>query len=413
MSYPAGRQWIGNATFQPLDLATSLPADAPLWFWQASTQAWRYRLPSALSTVSDAPARLEPGEAIFALHTAAFTLAPADPKLEVRYYHQDHLGSSSVMTEATGQLVSESTFYPFGHSRQKIQPRGLEDIYQFGQKEKDEESGLDYFEARRLISGIGVFASVDPLATSPPVKFLAWPQTQNAYSYAARNPVVLSDPSGGETVGEIIDRKGVEAATEGNNVQAYGWAFAQAYWSFFGAESLGQVVDKGAGNVSKTDLFFAGVEVLGAVSGASGFISKLGKGSQAAEGAVTAARYLEYQALRGQGNSAKEAYALMKQFDAGSNIGGKYAFHFTSEKGAAGILKDGLIHPSGSGLSGAGVYAGTTPTPNALLKNAPGVGWGLFGKGADVRVPFQITQPFRSGITPQTLVFPNAVPIGK
>ncbi|MFZ4768169.1 MAG: hypothetical protein ACOYMN_24740, partial [Roseimicrobium sp.] len=136
VNYPAGRHWVGNATFQPLDLATALPADAPLWFWQVGTQAWRYRLPGALNTASDAPARLEPGEAIFALHTAAFTVAPADPTLEVRYYHQDHLGSSSVMTDATGQLVSESTFYPFGHPRNEHEPRNVKEAYDFTQKER-------------------------------------------------------------------------------------------------------------------------------------------------------------------------------------------------------------------------------------------------------------------------------------
>lgn len=196
VNYPAGRHWIGNATFQPLDLATALPTEAPLWFWQSSTQAWRYRLPSALSTASDAPIRLEPGEAIFALHSAAFTVAPADPTLEVRYYHQDHLSSSSVMTDATGQLVGESTFYPFGHPRNEHGPRNVKEAYGFTQKERDGESGLSYFEARYFLGSFGRFCRPDSLAASLRDRWLLTPQAQNLYTYCRNNPLNRVDSKG-------------------------------------------------------------------------------------------------------------------------------------------------------------------------------------------------------------------------
>lgn len=198
VNYPAGRHWIGNATFQPLDLATALPATANLWFFDATAQSWRCRLPSALSTASDAPARLEPGEAIFALYTAAFTLAPADPTLEVRYYHQDHLGSSSVMTDTTGQLVSESTFYPFGHPRNEHEPRNVKEAYGFTQKERDGESGLNYFEARMLGTSIAKFLSVDPvnLDVSSVADRLSAPGRLGGYAYCGNRPLNRVDPSG-------------------------------------------------------------------------------------------------------------------------------------------------------------------------------------------------------------------------
>jgi RHS repeat-associated protein len=198
VNYPAGRHWIGNATFQALELATSLPATANLWFFDASAQSWRYRLPSTLSTASDAPARLEPGEAVFALHTAAFTLAPANPTLEVRYYHQDHLGSSSVMTDTTGQLVSESTFYPFGHPRNEHEPRNVKEAYGFTQKERDGESGLNYFEARMLETSIAKFLSVDPvnLDVSAVADRLSAPGRLGGYAYCGNRPLNRVDPSG-------------------------------------------------------------------------------------------------------------------------------------------------------------------------------------------------------------------------
>lgn len=200
VSYPAGRHWIGNATFQPINIATALPASAPLSFFDASSQSWKNRFVGDLATTSNAPTRLEPGEAIFALHTAAFTLAPADPTLEVRYYHQDHLGSSSVMTDATGQLVNESTFYPFGHPRNEHEPRNVKEAYGFTQKERDGESGLSYFEARFLVAFASRFIIVDPLYRVFDEQRTGNPQRFNQYSYCSNRPLVVRDPTGRDEV---------------------------------------------------------------------------------------------------------------------------------------------------------------------------------------------------------------------
>jgi RHS repeat-associated protein len=85
-----------------------------------------------------------------------------DSKLRLRYYHQDHLGSSSVLTAKAGQLVEETAFYPFGHPRHEFSSRGLDESYQFTQKERDRESGLHYFDARYLAAGLSRFIGVDP-----------------------------------------------------------------------------------------------------------------------------------------------------------------------------------------------------------------------------------------------------------
>lgn len=196
VTYPAGRHWIGNATFQPLDLTTTLPADANLWFFDAPTQSWRFRLPSALSTASNAPAKLEPGEAIFSLHSANFTLTPADPTLDVRYYHQDHLGSSSVMTDAIGHLVSETTFYPFGHPRHEHGPRNLKEPYGYLSREKDSESRFTYCSARFLWNIGSRFISFDPKQILPGNSLLQNPNTINPYSYSASSPFTYQDAEG-------------------------------------------------------------------------------------------------------------------------------------------------------------------------------------------------------------------------
>ncbi|MEO6830020.1 MAG: RHS repeat-associated core domain-containing protein [Acidobacteriaceae bacterium] len=58
-------------------------------------------------------------------------------------------------------------------------------------KERDTESGLDYFGARYNSSSMGRFMSPDPLGGH-----LEDPQTLNKYSYVANNPLSRTDPTG-------------------------------------------------------------------------------------------------------------------------------------------------------------------------------------------------------------------------
>jgi RHS repeat-associated protein len=66
---------------------------------------------------------------------------------------------------------------------------------QFGSKERDTETGLDFFEVRYFSSGQGRFASTDPLMESARSSN---PQSWNRYSYVLNRPLSLIDPSGME-----------------------------------------------------------------------------------------------------------------------------------------------------------------------------------------------------------------------
>jgi RHS repeat-associated protein len=64
---------------------------------------------------------------------------------------------------------------------------------QFTSKERDVETGLDYFLARYYSSGQGRFTSPDPLlASGEPAN----PKTWNRYTYVLNNPTRLIDPNG-------------------------------------------------------------------------------------------------------------------------------------------------------------------------------------------------------------------------
>jgi RHS repeat-associated protein len=65
-------------------------------------------------------------------------------------------------------------------------------------KERDTESGLDYFGARYYGSSMGRFMSPDPLG--PWVANAADPQSWNMYAYAGNNPLVNTDPTGYDCV---------------------------------------------------------------------------------------------------------------------------------------------------------------------------------------------------------------------
>jgi RHS repeat-associated protein len=60
-------------------------------------------------------------------------------------------------------------------------------------KERDTESGLDYFGARYYGSNMGRFMSPDPWLGSMDI---ANPQSLNRYSYAQNNPLKYTDPTG-------------------------------------------------------------------------------------------------------------------------------------------------------------------------------------------------------------------------
>lgn len=63
----------------------------------------------------------------------------------------------------------------------------------FTSKERDAETGLNFFGARYMSSAQGRFTSADPLLSSATIYN---PQTWNRYSYGLNNPLKYIDPTG-------------------------------------------------------------------------------------------------------------------------------------------------------------------------------------------------------------------------
>ena len=123
-----------------------------------------------------------------------------------RYLTPDPLGSTRVVTAADRSVLSRHDYLPFGEEigtalGNRGQASGVSGYtasladgpaQKFTGKERDNESGLDYFQARYFSGAGGRFTSVDPaLAVS-----LKDPQTWNRYVYVKNRPLNYVDPDG-------------------------------------------------------------------------------------------------------------------------------------------------------------------------------------------------------------------------
>ncbi len=119
---------------------------------------------------------------------------------ETYYYHQDHIGSTSWVTDQHARVHEHVEYFPYGAIWRD--PRSDADgapvkgqRFLFTSKELDEETGLYYFGARYFHPVFGRWLSVDPA-----LRFDASGNVRplNAYQYAYWNPVRITDPDGRE-----------------------------------------------------------------------------------------------------------------------------------------------------------------------------------------------------------------------
>jgi RHS repeat-associated protein len=122
---------------------------------------------------------------------ALFWIAAAAQAQEVvEYYHTDALGSVRAVTAQSGAVIARHDYLPFG---EEYLPQAGSDPRRFAGKERDAETGLDYFDARYYRSATGRFTTVDPGQANGNIFD---PQSWNAYGYARNNQLRFTDPTG-------------------------------------------------------------------------------------------------------------------------------------------------------------------------------------------------------------------------
>ncbi len=191
-------QFIGNFLAEPVDMAAAFPSNAWIGRFHTVANRWQYRFPAglALALLDDASTLLLPNDVIWTTSGTSGPVGTSLLPLKVRYYHQDHLGSSSVIADAVGRIVEEVVNYAYGTPRNRYQVAGITDPYSFTQKERDGESGIDYLEARFFDTSFGKFLSCDPFNKANADRLILNPQRFNQYAYTQDNPVKYIDPTG-------------------------------------------------------------------------------------------------------------------------------------------------------------------------------------------------------------------------
>src|SRR5215831_7916298 len=145
------------------------------------------------------------------------------PDREHWYYHPDHLGSTTMVTNELSQLVDHLLYFPFGEVWLEERPSSLPEEFFFAAKEFDPETGFYDFGARYLDPRFSKWMSTDPALASylpaaaspnpslPGLGGTFQPANLALYGYSHNNPATLLDRTGLEP--ESADKPGFFRST--------------------------------------------------------------------------------------------------------------------------------------------------------------------------------------------------------
>ena len=135
------------------------------------------------------------------IYFAGARVARRDYQNNQYYYFEDQVKSSRVIAEIPEGTTTVTTcynadFYPYGGETDFVNTCAQN--YKFGGKERDPETGNDYFGARFYSSAYGRFLSADWSSVPAPVPYanLGNPQTLNLYAFVSDNPESFADLDG-------------------------------------------------------------------------------------------------------------------------------------------------------------------------------------------------------------------------
>jgi RHS repeat-associated protein len=165
-----------------------------------------------------------------------------------------------------GHQLSTAILYPgTGFAISRTTTRLANQQYDFcvgsrcSSKERDAESGLDFFGARYMSAAQGRFTSPDPVFIS--AARLRDPQSLNLYSYVRNNPLSITDPTGldfYQTCAHTNDN--VDTCQQVQNGSAKVWVQGTSDSNGFTANRIandanGNLVDVNHGNAAVTGSF--------------------------------------------------------------------------------------------------------------------------------------------------------------
>jgi RHS repeat-associated protein len=107
----------------------------------------------------------------------------------ITYYHKDHLGSSSVLTNGAGTETGRAEYRPFGEARGPASSPLTR--YLYTDQEWDSGAGLYNYNARMYDPVLGRFTTPDSI-----IPDVYDPQGLNPYAYRKNSLLIYVDPTG-------------------------------------------------------------------------------------------------------------------------------------------------------------------------------------------------------------------------
>jgi len=120
---------------------------------------------------------------------AGYGYIPNDTtKEETFFYHSDHLGSTSYITDDKANITQYDAYLPYGELLVDEHSSSEELPYKFNGKQFDDETGLYYYGARYMNPVASLWYGVDPKCYKN--------IHLGSYVYCSSNPIVRIDPNG-------------------------------------------------------------------------------------------------------------------------------------------------------------------------------------------------------------------------
>ncbi|MEE8584718.1 MAG: RHS repeat-associated core domain-containing protein [Acidobacteriota bacterium] len=197
--------------FQGRRVAKFAPGEARLYFWDVAGEVvWEF---PAEPPEADKPNK----ESALRIFLNGRLVTESRPDSGAHTFYPDHLGTPRLKADPLlPQAVFAESYYPFGQQAGFPDPLDAH-ARRFTGKERDPETGLDYFGARYGDSVQGRFISVDPTMDSVNPQD---PQTWNRYAYGRNNPLFFRDSDGRivETIWDVANI-GIGLASFFSNLQ--------------------------------------------------------------------------------------------------------------------------------------------------------------------------------------------------
>ena len=124
---------------------------------------------------------------------AGYGYIPNDTtKEETFFYHSDHLGSTSYITDDRGNITQHDAYLPYGELLMDEHTSSEDMPYKFNGKELDQETGLYYYGARYMNPVSSLWYGVDAFTEKYP--------SISGYVYCVGKPIKFVEPDGNKIV---------------------------------------------------------------------------------------------------------------------------------------------------------------------------------------------------------------------